>query len=218
MENAGADDTDSEAERRGLGTPATRAAVIEKLVTGGFIKRDGRQLLPTSDGENLVKILPDSLKSPVLTAEWENALTQIAKGEAKPDAFMRGIEEMARVLVTDNAAPVEEYKEIFAAPRESIGICPRCGGNVVESKVNFHCEYKECLFVMWKADRFFTSRKKELTKIIAAELLKTGKAAVKGLYSEKKNKTYDAVILLADTGGKYVNYRFEINGGEKPGA
>ena len=123
---------------------------------------------------------------------------------------MRDIEDMARSLVTDNAAPDEAYKSLFGTPRESVGICPRCKNNVLESKVNFHCENKGCLFVMWKSDRFFTSRKKELTKATAAELLKTGKAAVKGLYSEKKNKTYDAVILLADTGGKYVNYRFDI--------
>jgi len=217
MENAGADDTDSEAERRGLGTPATRAAVIEKLVNGGFISRKGRQLIPTPDGENLIAVLPDTLKFPALTAEWENALTEIAKGETRPDSFMRGIENMARALVTDNAAPDEDFIPLFATPRETIGICPRCNGNVVESKVNFHCDNKDCLFVMWKSDRFFTNRKKELTKTIAAELLKTGKAAVKGLYSEKKDKTYDAVILLADTGGKYVNYRFEIADG-KPGA
>jgi DNA topoisomerase-3 len=218
MENAGAEETDSEAERRGLGTPATRAAVIEKLVNGGFIKRNGRNLIPTPDGENLIKILPGALKSPELTAEWENALTQIAKGEAKPDGFMQGIEEMARTLITDYAAPIEEFIPLFDTPREIIGVCPRCGKSVFESKKNFHCENRDCQFVMWKTDRFFTSRKKELTKATAAELLKSGKAAVKGMYSEKKNKTFDAVILLSDTGGKYVNYRFEINAGNKAGA
>jgi len=214
MENAGAKDTTDEAERRGLGTPATRAAVIEKLVNGGFITRKGRQLLPTADGENLIAVLPAVLTSPALTAEWENTLTQIAKGEVNPDNFMRGIEEMARALVEGNDTPAEEYKNLFGTPREAIGVCPRCSGNVLESKKNFHCENRECLFVMWKADRFFTSRKKELTKPIAAELLKTGKAAVKGLYSAKKNKNFDAVILLADTGGKYVNYRFDFPAGQ----
>ena len=218
MESAGAEETDSDAERRGLGTPATRAAVIEKLVNGGFIKRNGRQLIPTADGENLIKILPSALTSPALTAEWENALTQIAKGEAEPDGFMRGIEEMAQALVTQNAAPDEAYISLFATPKESIGLCPRCGGKVHESKKNFYCENRDCLFVMWKADRFFVSRKKELTKATAAELLKNGRAKVTGLFSEKKNKTYDAVILLADTGGKYVNYRFDINADKKPGA
>jgi len=217
MENAGAEDTTDEAERRGLGTPATRAAVIEKLVAGGFITRKGRQLIPTPDGENLIKLLPAALKSPELTAKWENALTLIAKGEAKPDGFIQGIEDMARALVTDYTEPDEEYKGFFTA-RDSVGACPRCGGNVLENKKNFHCEHRDCQFVMWKADRFFTGRKKELTKTIAAELLKNGRAQVKGMYSEKKNKTFDAVILLADTGGKYVNYRFEINAGERTGA
>jgi DNA topoisomerase-3 len=216
MENAGAGETTGEAERRGLGTPATRAAVIEKLVSGGFIARRGRQLTPTPDGETLIKLLPGTLKSPALTAEWENALTEIAKGNMKPDAFMTGISEMALALVRENAVPAEEYKSLFSA-RESVGQCPRCGGSVLESKKNFHCEDTNCGFVMWKTDRFFTSRKKELTKSIAAELLKTGKAAVKGMYSEKKQKAFDAVILLADTGGKYVNYRFDIKG-EKPKA
>ena len=212
MENAGAKDTTNEAERRGLGTPATRAAVIEKLVNGGFITRKGRQLIPTADGENLIKILPDPLKSPELTAQWENTLTLIAKGEADPDSFMRDIETMARALVEGNATPAEEYKSLFATPREAVGVCPRCKNNVLESKKNFHCENRECLFVMWKQDRFFTSRKKELTKAVAAELLKSGKAKMTGLYSEKKNKNFDAVILLADTGGKYVNYRFDFSG------
>jgi DNA topoisomerase-3 len=123
---------------------------------------------------------------------------------------MRGIEEMARELVTGNAEPAEEYKDLFGKPKESIGTCPRCSSDVLESKKNFHCKNRDCLFVMWKADRFFTSKKKELTKATAAELLKNGRARITGLYSEKKGKTYDAVILLADTGGKYVNYRFDI--------
>ena len=215
MENAGAKDTTDEAERRGLGTPATRAAVIEKLVNGGFITRKGQQLLPTTDGENLIKLLPAVLTSPALTAEWENALTQIAKGETHPHAFINDIEDMARALVADNTAPDEAYKNLLGTPREAVGVCPRCNGNVLESKKNFHCENRDCLFVMWKADRFFVSRKKELTKPIAAELLKAGKAAVKGLYSEKKNKNFDAVILLADTGGKYVNYRFDFPAGQQ---
>jgi DNA topoisomerase-3 len=123
---------------------------------------------------------------------------------------MRDIEEMARVMVTGNAATAAEYKALFGTPKEAVGQCPSCGENVLESKKNFHCENRDCLFVMWKADRFFTNKKKELTKAVAAELLKEGRAKMKGLFSEKKNKTYDTVILLADTGGKYVNYRLDI--------
>ena len=203
-------ETVSDAGRSGLGTPATRAAIIEKLVSGGFVSRKGRQLLPTADGENLIMILPQALKSPALTAQWENVLSLISKGETEPDDFMRGIEEMAQGLVSQHSAPSEEFVKLFASPRESVGACPRCGGNVFESKLNFHCEDKACQFVMWKNDRFFTSRKKELTKQIATDLLKTGKAKVKGLVSEKTGKSNDAVILLADKGGKYVNYRFDF--------
>ncbi|MDR2590595.1 MAG: hypothetical protein LBC71_06395 [Oscillospiraceae bacterium] len=102
MEKAGADETDKDAERAGLGTPATRAAVIEKLITGGFVLRKGRQLLPTADGINLVKLLPDSLKSAKLTADWENELLRVSKGEASPDAFMKKIEDMTRDLMINN--------------------------------------------------------------------------------------------------------------------
>jgi DNA topoisomerase-3 len=209
MENAGAEDTTGEAERKGLGTPATRAAVIENLVTRGFIERRGKQLLPTKDGEGLIKVLPDALISAKLTAEWENALTLIAKGEEHPDGFMRGIEDMAAAIVRETDKADATLLRMFSSGREAIGTCPRCGANVHEGKANFHCANRDCGFVMWKNDRFFTDRKKELTKTIAAALLKDGKANVKGLFSAKSGKTYDAAILLADTGGKYVNYRFE---------
>ncbi|MFQ7166534.1 MAG: DNA topoisomerase 3 [Acutalibacteraceae bacterium] len=210
MERAGNEDTDPDAERRGLGTPATRAAVIEKLVKSGFVQRKGKQLLPTKDGNNLVCVLPDSLTSPQLTAEWENALTQIAKGAADPDKFMRGIEEMARVLVETYSAVLDGKKDLFKEEKPSLGKCPRCGGDVYESKKNYYCSNKECAFVMWKNDRFFEERKTAFTPKIAAELLKSGKAKVKKLYSPKSGKTYDGSIVLADTGGKYVNYRIEI--------
>jgi len=209
MENAGADEMPDDAERRGLGTPATRAAVIEKLVSGGFITRKGKQLIPTGDGANLIRILPAELKTPALTADWENSLTRIAKGELPPEDFMHDIETMTRSLISENTEPSVEDLALFKTPRETIGKCPRCGGSVFESKMNFHCENKACQFVMWKSDKFFTTRKKELTKPIAAELLDRGKARVKGLYSEKTGKTFDADIKLADTGGKYVNYRFD---------
>jgi DNA topoisomerase-3 len=211
MEAAGAADTTDEAERKGLGTPATRAAVIENLVGRGFIERKGKQLIPKKDGETLIRILPESLKSPALTAEWENTLTLIAKGEASPDAFMRGIAELTESIVQTSAKD-EALVCMFSPGKESIGVCPRCGANVHEGRKNFYCANRDCNFTMWKNDRFFESRKKELTKTIAAALLKNGKATVKGLYSEKTGKTYEAVILLADTGDKYVNYRFEKKG------
>ena len=210
MERAGSEETTDEAERKGLGTPATRAAVIEKLVNGGFVERKGKQLIPTKDGNNLVCVLPDTLTSPTLTAEWENSLTQIAKGAADPDSFMQGIEEMARVLVETYPFLSDDKKALFQSEKTVIGKCPRCGGDVCEGKKNYYCSDKDCVFVMWKNDRFFEERKTAFTQKIAAALLADGKAKVKKLYSSKTGKTYDGTVLLADTGGKYVNYRIEI--------
>lgn len=210
MERAGNEDTDPDAERRGLGTPATRAAVIEKLVKGGFVERKGKQLIPIKDGNNLVAVLPDSLTSPQLTATWENTLTQIAKGAADPGDFMQNIEAMARELVKTYPFLSEPDKERFKEEKPVIGKCPRCGGNVYEGKKNYYCENRDCAFVMWKNDRFFEERKTTFSPKIAAELLKNGKAKVKKLYSPKTGKTYEGTILLADTGGKYVNYRIAI--------
>jgi len=216
MERAGSGDISEDAERKGLGTPATRAAVLEKLVQAGFVERKKKQLIPTKDGKNLVAVLPDTLTSPKLTAEWENALTEIAKGNANPDSFMRGIEAMAAGLVKEYAAVPEEKKKLFAPERKEIGKCPRCGSPVYEGQKNFYCNNRDCQFSMWKNDRFFTGKKKELTATVAAALLSKGRAAMKGLYSEKTGKTYDADVLLADTGEKYVNYKIELKKTKKP--
>ena len=209
MERAGAEDMPEEAERKGLGTPATRAAILEKLVQMGFVQRKGKQLVPTKDGINLAVVLPESLTSPALTAEWENRLTEIAKGNADPDEFMAEIEAQVRQLVKTYSCISADKQNLFQSERVIIGKCPRCGENVYEGKKNFYCGNRGCQFVMWKNDRFFEQRKKAFTPKIAAALLKNGKAKVKGLYSEKTGKTYDATVLLADTGGKYVNYRVE---------
>ena len=211
MERAGNGDTDPDAERRGLGTPATRAAVIEKLVKSGFVERKGKQLIPTADGNALISILPDMLTSPQLTAEWENNLTQIAKGAADAGDFMAGIEAMARELVTSNTA-ADKSKVNFTDKdgKPPVGKCPRCGSPVREGKKNYYCSNRECAFTMWKNDRFFEERKVAFSPKIAAALLKSGRANVKGLYSPKTGKTYDGAIVLADTGGKYVNYKIEL--------
>ena len=210
MERAGNGDTDPDAERRGLGTPATRAAVIEKLVNSGFVERKGKQLIPTKDGNNLVCILPDVLTSPKLTAEWENNLTQIAKGAADPEDFMRRIEDMARELVRTYASVLDGKQDLFKTEKPEIGKCPRCGAPVHEGKKNYYCSNRDCAFVMWKNDRFFEERKIAFSPKIAAALLKSGKVNVKKLYSPKTGKTYDGTVVLADTGGKYVNYRVEL--------
>ena len=209
MERAGAEDMPDDAERKGLGTPATRAAILEKLVQTGFIQRKGKQLLPTQDGINLAAVLPEALTSPALTAEWESRLTEIAKGEADPDEFMAGIEAQAHDLVKTYSSVSEDKQKLFQTERAAIGTCPRCGEAVYEGKKNYYCGNRACQFVMWKNDRFFEERKKAFTPKIAAALLKHGKVKIKGLFSPKTGKTYDGTVLLADTGGKYVNFRME---------
>ena len=210
MERAGNEETDPDAERQGLGTPATRAAIIEKLVKGGFVERKGKQLIPTKSGIELVCVLPEVLTSPQLTADWENNLTQIAKGNADPDSFMTGIETMTRELVNTYPFLSDKEKERFKEEKPVIGKCPRCGADIYEGRKNYYCANKDCAFTMWKNDRFFEERKVTFSPKIAAALLKDGKAKVKKLYSPKTGKTYDGTILLADTGGKYVNYRIAI--------
>ena len=137
--------------------------------------------------------------------------TFTAKGSDSPADFMRGIEEMTAGLVKTYSAISEDKAKLFTPQREAIGTCPRCGAAVYEGKKNFYCSDRACSFVMWKNDRFFEQRKKAFTKAIAAALLKDGKVKIKGMYSTKTGKTFDGVVLLADTGGKYVNFRVEQN-------
>ena len=209
MENAGKEDMPDDAERKGLGTPATRAAIIEKLVSGGFVERKGKNLIPTKAGVNLVTVLPELLTSPKLTADWEQRLNEVAKGQASPQDFMDGIEAMAAELVWKYSHISEDGQKLFQPEKETVGLCPRCGKPVYEGKKNFACSDRACQFVMWKNDRFFEQRRKVFTFKIAAALLKDGKAKVKGLRSLRTGKTYDGTIVLADTGEKYVNYRIE---------
>ena len=210
MENAGKEDMPDEAERKGLGTPATRAAIIEKLVSGGFVERKGKNLIPTKAGVNLVTVLPELLTSPKLTADWEQRLNEVAKGQASPEDFMDGIEAMAAELVKKYSHISEDGQKLFQPEKETVGLCPRCGKPVYEGKNNFACSDRACQFVMWKNDRFWTSRRKEMTRKMAADLLKKGRTSVKGMWSEKKGSTYDAVVILDDTGGKYVNFKLEF--------
>ncbi len=210
MENAGKEDIPEDAERKGLGTPATRAAIIEKLVAAGFVERKGKNLIPTRAGINLVTVLPEALTSPMLTAEWEQRLSAVAKGEADPGGFMEGIRSMTRELIQTYSHISEDGQKPFAPEKEVIGNCPRCGKPVYEGKKNFACSDRSCTFVLWKNDRFWTSRKKELTRKMAADLLKKGRTSVRGMWSEKKGATYDAAVILDDTGGKFINFKLEF--------
>lgn len=211
METAGAEDMPEDAERKGLGTPATRAATLEKLVAAGFVERKKKQLLPTEKGMNLILVLPENIKSPLLTAEWESKLKQVERGELGADAFMKEIFDMSRNLIKNHTVPDEKYLSLFSVDgREPVGTCPRCGTAVYEGKKGFFCDNRDCSFALWKDNRFFSSKKKSITKAIAAALLKEGRVSVSGLHSEKTGKTYDAVVVLDDTGDKYVNFKLEF--------
>ena len=214
METAGAGDMPEDAERKGLGTPATRAATLEKLVSAGFVQRKKKQLIPTEKGTNLILVLPDNIKSPTLTAEWESMLKQVERGELAADSFMGQIADMSRTLVKEHTAPEERFASLFPNAKrdggEAVGTCPRCGGTVYEGKKGFFCDNRDCAFALWKDNKFFSGKKKSITKSVAAALLKEGRISMSGLYSEKTGKTYDVVVLLDDTGGKYVNFKLEF--------
>lgn len=211
METAGNAEFDDDTEKKGLGTPATRAGIIEKLVKGGFVERKGKSLVPTKDGNNLVCVLPEQITSPSMTAEWENTLMQIERGNADADKFLSGIVGMTSELVKAYPFLSDAEANRFDTGRESIGKCPRCGSPVYVGKGNYYCSNKECSFCMWEDNKFFTSKKKKLTKKIAAELLDKGWCRVTGLYTPKRPQLYDAVIRLDDTGGKYISFKMEFD-------
>ena len=215
MENAGKEDMPEDAERKGIGTPATRSGIIEKLVSSGFVERRKSKkitnLLPTSTGTALITVLPEQLQSPQLTAEWEHRLKEIERGEIAPDSFMDGIAAMLHELV-QTYKPIPGVEVLFPSGRGVVGKCPRCGAEVTESHKGFFCENRSCSFVLWKNSRFFTAKKKALTKSLAAALLKNGRAPLKGCYSEKTGKTYDAVVLLEDDGQR-TGYKLVFDNG-----
>ncbi len=205
METAGKEDMPEAAERRGLGTPATRAAVIEKLVATGFAERrkakKSVRLVPTEAGVSLITVLPEQLQSPLLTAEWEHRLKEIECGELGADEFLAGICDMVAALVRD-AAPVDGAEVLFPSGRPVVGKCPRCGAEVTESKNGYFCERRSCKFGLWRDNRFLAAKKISLTKKMASSLLTQGRAYASGIYSEKTGKTYDAFIVLEDDGAR----------------
>ena len=205
METAGVQDMPEEAERKGLGTPATRAGILEKLVSSGFAERRKSKkqthLVPTANGMALITVLPEILQSPLLTAEWENGLAQIQKGELSPDAFLDGIVTMLRELI-HGYKPIPGTETLFLSGKEVVGSCPRCGSAVTESKKGFFCENPGCSFALWKENRFFTAKKKELTKSIVSDLLRKGSTQLKGCYSPKTGTTYNTTVILVDDGSK----------------
>ena len=205
MEVAGAKEMPEDAERKGLGTPATRAAILEKLVATGFVERKKSKktasLIPTHAGISLITVLPEQLQSPLMTAEWEHRLKEIERGEEFPETFMQGIRDMVCELV-------KTYKTVlgadvlFPSGRAVVGKCPRCGSDVTESKKGYFCERRSCKFGLWRDNRFLAAKKISLTKKMASSLLTQGRAYASGVYSEKTGKTYDAFIVLEDDGAR----------------
>lgn len=220
METAGVKDMPEDAERKGLGTPATRAGILEKLVATGFVERKKNkksvQLIPSHDAVSLITILPEQLQSPLLTAEWEHRLGEIERGELTGTAFMNEISTMLRELV-ETYQVIKGTEYLFTPPLEAVGKCPRCGGEIAEMQKGFFCQNKSCKFAIWKNSKWWAAKKKQPTKQIVTALLKDGRVSVKGLYSEKTGKTYDAVVVLEDD-GTYANFKLEFNqqkGGSK---
>ena len=212
MESAGARDMPEDMERRGIGTPATRAGILEKLIASGLVERKKAKkitsLISTQAGASLVTVLPEVLQSPLLTADWERRLGEVERGELSPENFMAGIAALVRNLV-DTYQPVPGAEVLFPTDKEAVGLCPRCGGAVTENGKGFFCENRDCGFALWKNSRFFAAKKKKLTREIAAALLNGGRVKLTGCASEKTGKTYDAVVTLEDDGVKTA-YRLEF--------
>ena len=213
METAGKEDMPEDAERKGLGTPATRAGILEKLVSAGFLERKKSkkivQLMPSHDAVSLITVLPEQLQSPLLTAEWEYRLGEIECGELPPEDFMAGISAMLRELVGTYQV-IKGTENLFSPPREVVGRCPRCGGEVAEMQKGFFCQNEACRFAIWKNNKWWAAKKKQPTKVVVAALLKDGRARLTGCYSEKTGKTYDATVVLEDD-GQYVSFRLEFD-------
>ena len=221
MDHAGAEDfaKTPDAERKGLGMPATRAAILEKLVRAGFVERRKKQLLPTDRGTELIRVMPEQLKSARLTAEWENKLKQVERGQLAPADFMAGIEGLTADLVKTYAGVSVGASALSQPDRAAVGVCPRCGKPVVDGKKSFFCQgwrdTPPCGFALWKNDRFFTGKRKELTQKTAAALFKDGRVPMTGLFSEKKGVLYDAVVVMDDDGGRFVRFHLEFDDKKK---
>lgn len=208
METAGNKEFEKDTEKKGLGTPATRAAILEKLVSSGYVQRKGKQMIPTEDGVAAIRNIPDYLKSAGMTAEWENDLLRMERGEIKPHDFMRGIHGLLDKMLAD----LRQIPTVAAAPHHnkvSVGSCPVCGNPVHESKLSFCCADRSCKFALWKESRYLANMRKTLDKKMAVDLLKKGRTHVKDFYSMKKDKTFAADLVMRVEDGR-AQYSLEF--------
>ena len=207
-------DISEEVERKGIGTPATRAGIIEKLVRIGLVERKTEKkkvvLLPTHKGVSLVTVMPEQIRSACMTAEWEEKLLQIEKGNFSGAVFMREIETMINELVQTYQV-MEDGRELLYPVDKEVGKCPCCGKDIVERTKGYFCENKECGFALWKENHFFQALGKELSKPVVEKLLKTGQVWLGGCRSKKSGKTYDCIVHLKmdDSGKPQFEMEFE---------
>ena len=210
MEQAGREEQPKDTQRKGIGTAATRAGILERLVSQGLVQRvkgkDGQAatLIPVQSGSALAAILPDPLRSPQLTAQWEWSLQKIEDGLLEPEMFLSEVQEMVTGLVS-GFTPVEDAEYLFPSNRPVVGTCPHCGREVTESPKGFFCENPRCRFALWRDNRFFTNKQFSLTKEKAQALLQHGEVFAEHLYSEKTGSYYDATIVL-DTSAPVPRY------------
>ena len=206
MEHAGAKEMDDDVERKGLGTPATRASIIEKLISGGYVVRKKKQLLPTDEGKLLISLVPDYLKSASMTAEWENRLLAMESGNDSQDQFMEDIIAQLMYTLQELKTIPEDVRDQFSKKKEkekeSLGKCPVCGKPVYEGAKVFYCSDQDCRFCLWKDNRYLENMRKRLTKDMVIDLLEDGRTFVRGLYSRKKDKTFSADLVLEIKDGK----------------
>lgn len=222
MENAGRNIDNKELKKaisKGIGTPATRANIIEQIIKNGFIVREKKNLIPTQKAYVLMELLPEEIKSPELTAAWELKLEEVNSGNISDEEFLEDIKKFISDIVKEASNNIKA-DAVKVVDKEIVGKCPRCkekseDNNIYESKVNFYCEKgKECNFTIWKNNKLFENGKKKLTKQIVSEMLKSGMVLVEGMTSPKTGKKYDANIILKDT-GKYVNFEMEFINNKK---
>ena len=217
MERAGLDEMPDEVERKGIGTSATRAATIEKLVRIGFVERKGNKktkyLIPTHKGVALITVMPEQIQSPSMTAEWEQKLLDVERGSYADSSFMDEIEEMITDLVK-NYKIIEDAEVLMHPALEEIGTCPCCGRHVIEKQKGYFCEDRGCSFVLWKQNRFFEALGKKMTKQTASKLLHDGKVELKGCKSQKTGKTYDTTVVMSVDENKRAVFQLSFEKGE----
>lgn len=215
MESASSDEFPAGVERKGIGTPATRAAIIEKLVQKGFIERRGDKktkcLFSTDKGNALVTVVPEQIRSPSMTADWEEKLLKIEHGEYDSDAFMGEISSMVSGLVKTYEA-VKGADVLMQPERKVIGSCPTCGSNVCETTKGWFCRDKNCKFALWKENRFFQTLGKQMTEELAKQLVNQGKARLIHCYSRKSNRYYDTTVHVETGEDGAAAFKLEFGG------